>query len=49
MATIKEALLAFMKKFGVNEGRIISWEMEEKRDLEGKTISIIPAYKFLLE
>ncbi len=41
-------LLAFMKKFGVNEGYIISYDREDKIKSEGKTIHVIPAFKFLL-
>lgn len=40
---------AFMKKFNVNNSCIISWDKEEKRRIDGKTISIIPAFKFLLK
>lgn len=43
-----KGVLAFMKKFGVNESYIISQEKEEKRRIRGKTVSIIPAFKFLL-
>ncbi len=42
-------LLAFMKKFGVDEGYVISRDKEEKRKINGKTISVVPASKFLLK
>ncbi len=42
-------VLAFMKKFGVNEGFVVSPDKEELQKIEGKTISVIPAFKFLLE
>lgn len=41
-------LLAFMKKFSINEGLIVSFDKEEKLIIDGKTISIVPAFKFLL-
>jgi len=41
-------LIAFMKKFKVNVGYVISSEKEEKKKVEGKIIFIIPAFKFLL-
>jgi predicted AAA+ superfamily ATPase len=42
-------LLAFMKKFSISEGYLISSNREEKQKIEGKEISVIPAYKFLLK
>jgi len=44
-----KGLLAFMRKFKVNEGYIISYRKEEKRRVDKKTISIKPAFKFLLK
>jgi len=41
-------LLIFMKKFKVKEGYVISKSVEEKQKFDGKNISIIPAFKFLL-
>lgn len=41
-------LLAFMRKFKVSEGCIISRDKEEKRRTNEKTIAIVPAFKFLL-
>lgn len=40
---------AFMKKFNITEGQVVSVEKEEKQILDGKTIHIIPAFKFLLK
>lgn len=42
-------LLAFMKKFKTNSGLVISHKVEEKRKIDKKIISIIPAFKFLLK
>lgn len=44
-----KGLLAFMKKFGVSEGRVISFDEEKKQEAEGKIIVITPAYKFLIK
>jgi hypothetical protein len=44
-----KGLLAFMKKFKVAEGYIISPDKEEKQKFDGKIISVTPAFKFLLE
>lgn len=41
-------LLAFMRKFKVDKGHIISPDREETHVHDGKTISIVPAFKFLL-
>lgn len=41
-------LLAFMKKFKVDKGYIISFDRKEKRKIHGKTIIISPAYNFLI-
>jgi predicted AAA+ superfamily ATPase len=41
-------LLAFMKKFNVNEGCVVSYEKEEVKKIDGKTIRVIPAFKYLL-
>ena len=38
----------FMGKFKVNKGYVISYDKEETREINGKTISITPAFKFLL-
>jgi predicted AAA+ superfamily ATPase len=38
-----------MKKFSISEGYLISSNREEKQKIEGKEISVIPAYKFLLK
>lgn len=42
-------LVAFMKKFKIYEGFIVSYKIEEKQKINGKTISVVPAFKFLLE
>ena len=44
-----QGLLAFMKRFKVAEGYIISSKEEGKQTADGKSIFIIPAYKFLLK
>ncbi len=41
-------VLAFMNKFNVENGLIVSLNREEKIKAGNKTISVIPAYKFLL-
>lgn len=42
-----KGLLAFMEKFKIDEGLIVSYEIEETRKIDGKTIRIIPAFKYL--
>jgi len=42
-------LLAFMRKFKVNEGYVISPDEEKTQKIDKKTIYIIPAFKFLLK
>ncbi len=42
-------LLAFMRKFKVDKGYIISYSSEEKRRINKKQIFIIPAFRFLLK
>jgi len=44
-----KGLAAFMKKFKLNESYIISAKKEEKLKLDHKSISIMPAFKFLLK
>ncbi len=44
-----KGILSFMKKFGVDEGYIISPNIEEKQRIDGKTISTVPAFRFLLK
>lgn len=41
-------LIAFMKKFKVTEGYIISHEREEQLKIDDFTINIVPAFKFFL-
>lgn len=43
-----KGLLAFMKKFKLKEGYVISSSLEEKRKINKRTAFIIPAFKFLL-
>ena len=42
-------LLAFMRRFKVAEGYVVSFDTEEKHEVNCKSIYVIPAYKFLLE
>jgi hypothetical protein len=44
----REGVLAFMKKFKVNEAVIISRDKEYVYDDHGQKISVIPAYKYFL-
>jgi len=44
-----KGLLAFMRKFKLQEGYVISFDKEKKQEINGKTIHVIPAFKFLLE
>ena len=44
-----KSLLSFMKKFNVNEGYIISFNQEKSLEHDNKKITIIPAFKFLLQ
>ncbi|MEA2051917.1 MAG: hypothetical protein U9O90_03720 [Euryarchaeota archaeon] len=43
-----KGLLAFMKRFNVKEGYVISRDKEETRKINGKVISVVPASKFFL-
>ncbi len=43
-----DGLVAFMNKFHVDKGIVLSYKDEEKRKVDTKTIAIIPAYKYLL-
>jgi predicted AAA+ superfamily ATPase len=40
--------LEFLRKFGLNEGYIISRNTESQKMIDGKNITIIPFFKFLL-
>lgn len=44
-----KGLLKFMRKFHVNKGYIISLNQEKNLEIDGKKITITPAYKFLLK
>lgn len=41
-------LLKFMKKKNIEDGLIITNNMEDSREIDGRKIVIVPAYKFLL-
>ncbi len=43
-----KGLLAFMKRFKVEEGYVISTDKEETQKSNGKVISVVPAFKFFL-
>ncbi len=42
-------LIAFMKKFNINEGYIVSHEKEDDLKIDEYLIHVIPAFKFLLK
>lgn len=42
-----KGLIAFMKKFNVGDGYIISHEREDELKINGYTINVVPAFKFL--
>lgn len=42
-------LLTFMRKFNADKGYIISYDRKEKRKMNGRTIIVTPAYRFLIE
>ncbi len=44
-----KGLLVFLKRYELDKGFIISNNQEDKLQINGKTINIIPGYKFLLE
>lgn len=44
-----KGLSAFMGKFKTSDGYVISYNKEETHKANGKTIHVIPAYKFLLK
>lgn len=43
-----KGLLAFMNRFKVEKGYVISRDKEERQKIGGKLISIVPAFKFFL-
>ncbi|MBI2574604.1 ATP-binding protein [Candidatus Woesearchaeota archaeon] len=43
-----KGLLAFMEKFKVDAGCVISYEKEEMLHIGGKTIAVMPAFKYFL-
>jgi predicted AAA+ superfamily ATPase len=44
-----QGLLTALNKFKLKEGIIITDEQEETRKIDGKSIKIIPVWKWLLE
>jgi hypothetical protein len=44
-----KGLLAFMRKFKMEEGWIVSSQVEETRHIDGQTIHVVPAFKYLLK
>lgn len=44
-----KGILAFMSKFKIKQGYIVSKDKEGTHKIQGKVISIIPAFKFLLK
>jgi len=44
-----KGLLAFMQKFNINKGYIISYNKEEKHKTKDKIIFVLPVFKFLLK
>ena len=43
-----KGLLAFMNKFNLDRGYVVSLSQEREQEIDGKTVSILPAFKFLL-
>jgi len=41
-------LNVFMRKFSIKKGYIVSRDIEEKREVDGKEIFIVPAYKYFM-
>ncbi|RLB99777.1 MAG: hypothetical protein DRH90_19810 [Deltaproteobacteria bacterium] len=39
---------AFMKKFKIDDGYIISYQKEDEHQLNGKIIHVIPAFRFVV-
>ncbi len=44
-----KGMLAFMDRFNVGNGFVVSNNKEEKHKINGKIISVVPAFKFLLK
>jgi hypothetical protein len=44
-----KGLLAFMRKFDVDKGYIVTPDREGEREVNGRTVSTVPAYRLLLE
>ncbi len=44
-----KGILSFLRKFKTDIGYIISYDKEENQSVNGKTIHVVPAYKFLLD
>lgn len=43
-----KGVMAFLRKFKIDKGVIVSYEAELEKNINGKTVSVIPAFKFLL-
>jgi len=43
-----KGLLAFMRKFKMDEGWVVSRDVEETKKIDGKTIHVVPAFKYLM-
>ncbi len=43
-----DSMLAFLRIFSLPKGIIITWNSEEKKIIDGKTIELIPGWKYLL-
>jgi len=46
--TDTKGLIAFMNRFKVEKGYVISRDKEETQKIGGKLISVVPAFKFFL-
>jgi len=44
-----ESIIFGLKKLGLKEGKIITWDYEETINVDNKVIMFIPAYKWLLQ
>lgn len=44
-----EGMLAFMNKFKVPQGKIITFQQQGEKEIEGKKIDLIPAYAYFLQ
>ena len=44
-----KGLATFMSKFNIDEGFIVSYEVEDEKKIDGRTIHVIPAFKYLIK